>query len=684
MAGCSVRHALLRTNVFQVLHGPPDQELNGKQVRAFSEAAMPVLPRNGKQAQGVSHRHWAFGLGRRHTTSGSAFSASPAQLASPDTGLDHMKRQCHGVVATSAVMDLSRPSLQDLPGAAKRNPPGGGDAAGQGRKHNMIIRLSAAALTVASAFPAMALAAGTEQPTVTVTATRQAQRADEAIADTTVIDRESIERAGPSFSLPELLARQPGIQMSSNGGPGKATDISIRGTNSKHTLFLVDGMRLGSATLGTAAWQDIPLSQIERIEIVRGPASALYGADAIGGVIQVITKKGSGEPKINAFVGAGSYGTREVSAGVAGGTDSCPIRPAAAIPRPRASAPRTASCPPTTPTTTCTATATSRATSPGACRRPRAGRLVLYAESRSMYDSGRSYNNYNNARPERLEPLQPQPPHRHLDQHRALRPVHRRLRELCVLRPTGATIKTTQNQFMWQHDMRLPIGSLLAAYENLHQKATNEGTFDVSRSVNSALLGWTAGIGTHKLQLNARHDDNSQYGGKTTGYAGYGYQILPTLRVQGSVGSAFRRPPSTSSTTPASATRPEGRKRLQQGSRPAVGAGRAQPERHLFRNRISNLIANDQNFIRRTWPTPARGHQPGLRRPAGRLRPDRQPRLPRPEGPDTGKRLQRRANKTGNLASAQLRRPHRGRRMAGCRRPLRPRRDTKPLGGYGC
>ncbi len=140
----------------------------------------------------------------------------------------------------------------------------------------MIIRLSAAAIAVASAFPVAAVAAETEHPTVTVTATRQAQRTDEAIADTTVINRESIERAGPSFSLPELLARQPGIQMSSNGGPGKATDISIRGTNSKHTLFLVDGMRLGSATLGTAALQDIPLSQIERIEIVLGPASALY------------------------------------------------------------------------------------------------------------------------------------------------------------------------------------------------------------------------------------------------------------------------------------------------------------------------------------------------------------------------------------------------------------------------
>ena len=86
-------------------------------------------------------------------------------------------------------------------------------------------------------------------------------------------------------TLPELLQRQPGIEISNNGGPGKVSTIGIRGTSSTHTIILIDGVRMNAATSGFTALEHIPLSQIEKIEIVRGAASSIYGQDAIGGVL---------------------------------------------------------------------------------------------------------------------------------------------------------------------------------------------------------------------------------------------------------------------------------------------------------------------------------------------------------------------------------------------------------------
>ena len=119
----------------------------------------------------------------------------------------------------------------------------------------------------------------TDLGAVVVTATRQPTRINEQLADVTIIEKEAIEQAGAT-TLPELLSRQPGIQLVTNGGLGKSSSIFIRGTNAGHTLLLIDGMPLGSVTTGTPSFTNLPLSQIERIEILRGPASSLYGSDA--------------------------------------------------------------------------------------------------------------------------------------------------------------------------------------------------------------------------------------------------------------------------------------------------------------------------------------------------------------------------------------------------------------------
>ena len=127
---------------------------------------------------------------------------------------------------------------------------------------------------------------------LSVTATRGLQPAPELLADVTVIGRDEIARSGVQ-SLAELMQRQPGSEIVQNGGPGSVSGVFLRGANTQQTLVLVDGVRLASATTGATSLSAIPLDQIERIEILRGPASSLYGADAIGGVIQVFTRRGT-------------------------------------------------------------------------------------------------------------------------------------------------------------------------------------------------------------------------------------------------------------------------------------------------------------------------------------------------------------------------------------------------------
>ena len=152
---------------------------------------------------------------------------------------------------------------------------------------------------------------------VVVTASRIAQPRESVIADVTVINREEIQRSGQA-TLVELLQLQPGIEITSNGGAGKTAGIFIRGSNSSHVVVLIDGVRVNSATLGTTTFENLPITQIDKVEILRGPASSLYGQDAIGGVIQIFTKKGEGKPRFYGSVGYGTYDTKIVEAGVSG------------------------------------------------------------------------------------------------------------------------------------------------------------------------------------------------------------------------------------------------------------------------------------------------------------------------------------------------------------------------------
>ncbi len=159
-----------------------------------------------------------------------------------------------------------------------------------------------------------------EIPEIIVTATRTAETVDETIAPVTIITRKDIERTQAS-SVSEVLRTSVGISFTSNGGFGSVSGINLRGTNTNHVLYLIDGVPIGSASSGTTAIEYLPISQVERIEIVRGPRSSLYGSNAIGGVIQIFTNKSS-KKKATASIGYGTDNSKEVTASYADGNDS--------------------------------------------------------------------------------------------------------------------------------------------------------------------------------------------------------------------------------------------------------------------------------------------------------------------------------------------------------------------------
>ncbi len=174
-------------------------------------------------------------------------------------------------------------------------------------------------LCLAAGLPFAAMAQ-TQLAPIVVTGTRTPTPLDRMVGDLVVIDAGRI-RESNADSVEDLLRRQGGIQMTRNGGPGQNAGVQIRGANVNQTVFLIDGVRVGSASLGQFALENISLAQIERIEILRGPGSSLYGADAVGGVVQIFTRRGeAAAPRIGAHVAAGSRHTSEADLSASGAT----------------------------------------------------------------------------------------------------------------------------------------------------------------------------------------------------------------------------------------------------------------------------------------------------------------------------------------------------------------------------
>ena len=398
----------------------------------------------------------------------------------------------------------------------------------------------------------VALAGNDEQrKTVIVTATRTAQTADEVLSSVTVISREDIERR-QARSVEDLLRGTQGISITNNGGPGKNTSVFMRGTESDHILVLIDGVRAGSATSGGAAYGNIPIEQIERIEIVRGPRSSLYGSEAIGGVIQIFTRKGGKEGVTPSFsYGGGSYGTFNGSAGLSGrskrgwfnmnisgkntnGFNSCSGKPY----------PNGAGCFTNEP---------DRDGYQNVAGSFRAGYLFkngLDIETNFMRSSGKV--NYDGKYSNKSELVQQvfggKARYSPFEFWKVTLAGGRSRENSKDFLGQGKNFKsrfdsrrdtiTLQNDFTLNKSHLLTVG---ADYKN--DTVSSSEDFEVtSRNNLGAFAQHQATVFKQDLELSIRYDENEQFGGNVTGGAGWGYTVTEWLRFTANVGTAFKAP----------------------------------------------------------------------------------------------------------------------------------------------
>ena len=394
---------------------------------------------------------------------------------------------------------------------------------------------------------------------VVVTASRVAQPRESVIADVTVINREQIEQSGQT-SIIDLLQLQSGVEISSNGGLGKSASIRIRGANDNHTIILVDGLRVNSATLGTTSIQHIPLNQVEKIEILRGPSSSLYGSEGIGGTIQIFTRQSSGEPKFNISVGAGSYNTQDLSAGVSGRVNDTSFSMQAGYIRSDGFS-----------ATNSKSKSYYFSDDDGYKDKNISARIaqhfgekhevgitLFHTDADNQYDSSLydgatntyKFKNFNFREEQKLTAASIYSKNQFSSSWLSTLKVGVGIDDMKFYDPNDlnttqieSRIKTKQNEYSWQNDLVLPVGKLSLSAERLEQKVSGTTEYTVKeRDINSLLAGWVANFDKHDIQLNVRTDKNSQFGRSNNWFAGYGYQLNESWKATISHGTAFNAP----------------------------------------------------------------------------------------------------------------------------------------------
>ena len=395
---------------------------------------------------------------------------------------------------------------------------------------------------------------------VFVTATRTSIPKKNVIADITLISEEEIKLAGSS-SLPELLQRQPGIEISNNGGQGKVSTLFLRGASSTHSVILLDGIRIDSATAGLTAIENIPLSQIEKIEIVRGPASSLYGQDAIGGVIQIFTKKGLNGFKPYISFGYGKYNTSIAQGGIRGGDDTTSY----AI---NLSSQNSRGFSAFEPNTNPAATANIYNLDKDGYRNKSVSASLSHKINEKLdinfqYFLSQGKNKYDN----RYANSDPSIDWKNTQDQESLSGtvnsqltnywkssfrvglgiddyVEKQRSISYVTREVDNVYKTIQNQITWQNDILLPLGSLVLLYDKLDQKinVTDTSYSKKDRQNDAYMIGYNLNQANHNFQANVRKDFNSVYRDATTGNIGYLYAMNSNWSIASSFGTAFRSP----------------------------------------------------------------------------------------------------------------------------------------------
>lgn len=398
------------------------------------------------------------------------------------------------------------------------------------------VRLAALPLACAAAFPALSQTANVLPETV-VTATRSQVPVTDVVADVSIVDREQIERSGAN-GLADVLSRVPGITVTRNGGPASTTSVYLRGAETRFTAVFVDGVRVDSQSTGGASWNAIPLAQVERIEVLRGPAAAIYGSDALAGVVQIFTRQGEAGFFPSVHLGLGTHNTRDLSVSLRGGQGA--VSYSLGLSGERSDG--------------FNAQPTENPDLDGYSSQSVSGRLgwtlapgqqleatLLDSDQKAAYDGylpGQDDQSQQDLRTLGLTWSAT------WSDAWNTRVGITRGTDRYETTPSPYLTDTRIDTYLVRNEWRVGTATLSADLERREDRLTNGSTTPelTARDQNALALGYTLRQGAHTLQLNARHDDGSEFGGQSTGGVAYALAFAPAWRATLSAGTAFRVP----------------------------------------------------------------------------------------------------------------------------------------------
>lgn len=448
--------------------------------------------------------------------------------------------------------------------------------------------------------------------TVLVTANRSASTLGDTIVPAQVIDRAEIERT-QARDLSELLRGRAGIQIGNSGGPGKLTSVFMRGSESDHVLVLVDGVRIGSATAGLAAFQDIPVDQIERVEIVRGPRSSLYGSEAIGGVIQIFTRRNTRAITPHARIGVGSHDLREASAGIGGragrgwfgvdaafqrtdGIDSCrgsgTLFQGCFVDEPDRDGYRNRSL----------NLRGGVELADGLTFEANALRAEAFNEYDGSVFGGNEADNVQQVAggkltytPSDVVTLTAQAGRNYDESTTYFRDIDAGTRVDVGQIDTRRDTASVQADFGLAPTQRFSLG-----FDWMSDNVESDTDYALTSRTNFAVFSdYTARFGAHRVQAGVRHDDNEQFGGHTTGSLGWGLDLDHGLRLNASAATSFKAPTFNDLYFPFGSGNPD----LEPERAKTLNVGLAQYgdawswSFNAFESRVDDLIFLDRNFV---------------------------------------------------------------------------------------
>jgi vitamin B12 transporter len=419
---------------------------------------------------------------------------------------------------------------------------------------------------------------------ILVTATRTPQAADAALGSVDIVSGEELER-WPAADVADALRMRTGIEIARTGGPGQQTSLFLRGTESNHVLLLVDGVRMNPGTIGSPAVQNLTPSMIDHIEIVKGPRSSLYGSDAIGGVVNVITRRGATAGRSLEF-GTGGFGTR-MAGFSAGAGDEQLDGSIAAYWLDSAGFPTRSDDDTDRGYRNLSLNGALRASLGGVALGARAWHTSGTSEYSDFFVTPVDQDFVNSAFAVDASG-EPAPGWRtHVTLSHATDEI--------AQNQSGDFLRTRRWQADWQNDVTLGEHNALTAGVLLQREAAaseSYGTgFDETTDTRLLYLQNQASFGRHQLLLAAGHTDHDAFGGHFTWNTEYGLTLAGTTSLWVAAGTAFRAPDATDrfGFGGSPGLKPESSRSYELGIRHHAG------EKHVvslvaFRNQIDNLI----------------------------------------------------------------------------------------------